>query len=122
VSMKKGRPGIRVEALARPEGLEAILDALFAATTTIGARWWTVTRRALDRTDDAVVWRGQRIRRKRVRLPDGTERTKPEYEDVVRAAEALGLPAWHVRQAVDGSGGDGAAAEPVRDAAPDDVP
>jgi pyridinium-3,5-bisthiocarboxylic acid mononucleotide nickel chelatase len=107
VSMKKGRPGIRVEALARPDHFDAVLDTLFAATTTIGARWWPVARHALQRSEDTFEWRGQRIRRKRVRLPDGTERSKPEYEDVLRAAEALQLPAWQVRQALERAADDG---------------
>jgi pyridinium-3,5-bisthiocarboxylic acid mononucleotide nickel chelatase len=101
VAMKKGRPGIRIEALARPADRDAVLDTLFTTTTTIGARWWPVARRALERSEDTFEWRGQRIRRKRVRLPDGTERTKPEYDDVVRAAHVLGLSAWQVRQAVE---------------------
>ena len=110
VTMKKGRPGLRVEVLATTDRLHALLGTLFSATSTIGARYWPVSRPALDRTEETVQWRGQPIRRKRVRLPDGTERTKPEYEDVLRAAEALGLPAWQVRLAVEealpGGGGD----------------
>jgi uncharacterized protein (TIGR00299 family) protein len=101
VTMKKGRPGIRIEALTKAADLDALLAALFQATSTIGARYWPVTRPALGRTEERVVWRGQTIRRKRVRLPDGTERTKPEYEDVLRAAEALDLPAWQVRLALE---------------------
>jgi hypothetical protein len=110
VTMKKGRPGLRVEVLAPADRLQPLLGTLFIATSTIGARYWPVSRPALDRTEETVLWRGQPIRRKRVRLPDGTERTKPEYEDVLRAAEALELPAWQVRLAVEealpGEGGD----------------
>jgi uncharacterized protein (DUF111 family) len=42
-------------------------------------------------------WRGQRIRWKRVRLPDGTSRAKPEYEDVLAAARTLGVTPYEVR-------------------------
>jgi hypothetical protein len=101
VTMKKGRPGLRIEALSTNLALDAVLVTLFRSTTTIGARHWPVSRPALVRADDVVQWRGQRIRRKRVRLPDGSERTKPEYDDVLRAAEALHLPAWQVRLAVE---------------------
>ena len=34
-------------------------------------------------------WRGQKIRFKRVTLPDGSSRTKPEFDDVAAAAKAL---------------------------------
>jgi uncharacterized protein (TIGR00299 family) protein len=101
VAMKKGRPGMRIEALVPEARLDAIMQSLFASTTTIGARYWPVTRIALPRGEDVVEWHGQQIRRKQVSLPDGTTRWKPEYDDVVRAAEALGLAPLAVRQAVD---------------------
>jgi len=34
-------------------------------------------------------------------LPDGGERTKPEYEDVVRAAQALGMDPGELRRKLD---------------------
>ena len=101
VAMKKGRPGLRFEALVPTDALEAVLNALFATTTTIGARYWPVQRPALPRTETEIEWRGQRIRRKEVTLPDGTVRSKAEYEDVLRAAEALGISALEVRQGLD---------------------
>jgi hypothetical protein len=100
--MKKGRPGVRIEALAPPASLEAIVAALFHNTPTLGVRHWPVGRHTLTRVEDVIEWRGQRIRRKVVRLPDGRERAKPEYEDVVRAARELGLTPLEVRSAVDG--------------------
>lgn len=101
VSMKKGRPGIRIEALVDRDSLDAVLKTLFASTTTIGARYWPVSRMALVRGEDVVEWQGQKIRRKQVTLPDGTTRWKPEYDDVVKAATALGQAPLAVRQAVD---------------------
>ena len=101
VAMKKGRPGIRIEALVPEARLDGILQALFASTTTIGARYWPVTRSALPQAQDTIEWRGQQIRRKQVTLPDGTMRWKPEYNDVLKAADTLGLPPLAVRQAVD---------------------
>ncbi len=101
VAMKKGRPGLRFEALVPAARLDAVLEALFASTTTIGARYWAVQRPALTRTESEIEWRGQRIRRKEVRLPDGTIRSKAEYEDVLKAAEALGVSALEVRREVD---------------------
>lgn len=101
VAMKKGRPGIRLEALVPQERLNAVLNTLFASTTTIGARYWPVQRAVLQREEDVVEWNGQQIRRKQVTLPDGSSRWKPEYEDIVRAAETLGLAPLAVRQAVD---------------------
>jgi len=104
VAMKKGRPGMRLEALVGEAKREAVLAAVFQATSTIGVRVWPVERPALQRAEEVVEWRGQRIRRKRVRLPDGTERSKPEYEDVLRAAHALGLAPFQVRLALESEG------------------
>ncbi len=99
--MKKGRPGLRIEALTTAQAAGAVIDALFRTTTTIGVRQWPVARAALPRTERTVEFRGQTIRVKEVVLPGGTLRRKPEYEDVVRAARALGLTPLEVRTAVD---------------------
>jgi pyridinium-3,5-bisthiocarboxylic acid mononucleotide nickel chelatase len=104
VGMKKGRPAIRLEALVPEPSLSAVLDALFQTTTTIGARYWPVERSSLQRSEETVEWRGQRIRVKRVRLPGGGERSKPEHDDVARAAQALGLQILEVRRALEGDG------------------
>jgi uncharacterized protein (DUF111 family) len=102
IAMKKGRPGLRIEALVGQADRDAVLNALFLETPTIGARYWPVHRPALERAQDTIVWRGQRIRRKTVRLPGGAERAKPEAEDVLRASQALEIPAWQVRLAIEG--------------------
>lgn len=101
VSMKKGRPGLRLEALVPEPALDGVIDALFRNTTTIGARFWPIARHTLPRRIETIEWRGQPIRRKRVVLPDGAERVKPEYEDVVRAAEALGFTPNEARLALE---------------------
>ncbi len=101
LAMKKGRPGLRLEALTDEASLDAVIAAVFRATPTIGIRHWTVERPALERETVRVNWRGHAIRCKRVVLPDGSRRAKPEYDDVVRAAAAEGLPAWQVRLEVE---------------------
>jgi len=101
VLMKKGRPALRFEALAPESAREKVLAALFRSTTTIGARYWRVDRPSLRRTEESVTFEGQALRLKRVVLPDGGERTKPEYEDVVRAAQALGMDPGELRRKLD---------------------
>jgi uncharacterized protein (TIGR00299 family) protein len=101
LGMKKGRPAIRLEALVPEDSLQQVLEVLFRATTTIGARYWRVERPSLARREETVEWRGHTFRVKTVSLPGGGTRTKPEHEDVVKAAQALGLTALEVRQAVE---------------------
>ncbi len=89
--MKKGRPGLRVEALLPPSAKAAVAGALFAASSSLGFRAWSVQRTSLERREETVEWRGQRIRVKRSSLPGHGERAKPEFEDVLAAAGALGM-------------------------------
>jgi pyridinium-3,5-bisthiocarboxylic acid mononucleotide nickel chelatase len=105
VGMKKGRPGIRLEALVSADRLHDVEAALFAATSTIGVRRWPVQRTVLERDSHETEWRGQRIRWKSVRLPDGSTRSKPEFDDVVAAGRALGMSAFAVRTALEEQGG-----------------
>lgn len=109
ILMKKGRPGLRVEALLPPDRVEAVSAALFHASSSIGLRSWPVRRDSLVRHEDVVAWRGQSVRVKRSRLPGGGERAKPEYEDVVRAAEALRMTPFAAYRAMlsDGIAADG---------------
>lgn len=101
IDMKKGRPGVRLEVLSPESLLSALLEEFFIGTRTIGIRYWEAARVVLDREEEIVEWRGQRIRRKRVHLPDGRSRAKPEYDDVAAAARALGLAPHEVRAKLD---------------------
>lgn len=104
VGMKKGRPGIRLEVLAAASRLAQVEAALFAGTSTIGVRRWPVQRTVLERRAHETEWRGQRIRWKTVRLPDGSTRSKPEYDDVAAAARALDMTPFAVRTALESDG------------------
>ena len=91
-TMKRGRPGVRVEVLCRPTDAPGLETALLMETTTIGVRRREVHRRALSRDVICVTVLGHDIRAKRVTLPDGSRRTKPELADVERVALATGRP------------------------------
>jgi pyridinium-3,5-bisthiocarboxylic acid mononucleotide nickel chelatase len=101
IAMKKGRAGMRLEALVDADRIQMVEQALFRATSTIGLRRWPVQRTVLERRTEERSWRGQTIRWKRVTLPDGSHRSKPEFEDVVRAAARLGLTPYEVRTLID---------------------
>jgi pyridinium-3,5-bisthiocarboxylic acid mononucleotide nickel chelatase len=101
VTMKKGRLGTRAEVLVDAARLNVVEGALFLSTSTIGLRRWPVQRSVLDRRTEETSFRGQTIRWKHVRMPDGSSRSKPEYDDVVRAAAALGTTPWQLRALLD---------------------
>jgi hypothetical protein len=99
VQMKKGRPGFRVEVMA-PEGLaEAVTAELFRHSTTAGVRRWVAERATLPRHQLTVRLDGVAVRVKV--LDGGNVRVKPEYEDVLAAAKALGRPPIDVARAVE---------------------
>jgi uncharacterized protein (TIGR00299 family) protein len=88
--MKKGRLGTRVELLCRPEDATRFEGRLLTETTTIGVRRSDVSRTVLPRIQAEVSVLGHTVRVKTVTLPDGTTRSKPEFDDVQRVALATG--------------------------------
>ncbi len=80
---KKGRMMAKVQVLARPERLDAVIDACFRETTTIGLRHHAVHGVALERRVQSVRVRGQDLRVKVVSRPDGMT-AKTECDDVQR--------------------------------------
>jgi hypothetical protein len=99
VQMKKGRQGFRVEVMA-PEALaDAVTAELFRHSTTAGVRRWIAERATLPRHQLTVRVDGVAVRVKV--LDGGTPRVKPEYDDVLAAAQALGRPPLDVARAVE---------------------
>jgi pyridinium-3,5-bisthiocarboxylic acid mononucleotide nickel chelatase len=90
--MKRGRPGMRIEVLCAIESAGDFERRLFGETSTIGVRRRAVERTALDRSQSSVDVLGHPVTVKTVRLPDGTQRVKPEFLDVQRVALATGRP------------------------------
>lgn len=101
VQMKKGRPGIRIEALVAAAYLDGVSQALLAESTTLGLRFWRVQRQTLPRSINTIEWRGYPIRIKVSIAADGHIRRKPEYDDVLHAARVIGIPAFEARQAIE---------------------
>lgn len=99
VQMKKGRQGFRVEVMA-PEALaDAVTAELFRHSTTAGVRRWVAERATLPRHQVTVRVDGVAVRVKV--LDGGGVRVKPEYDDVLAAAQALGRAPLDVARAVE---------------------
>ena len=96
--MKKGRPGVRVEVLCAVADAERLERVLLSESSSIGVRRVIVNRRALPRREVRVTVDDQEIRLKEVTLPDGSTRVKPEWDDVLAAARALGRPAPEIAE------------------------
>jgi pyridinium-3,5-bisthiocarboxylic acid mononucleotide nickel chelatase len=89
-TMKKGRPGTRVEALVRPADVAALETVLLTESSSIGVRRIPVDRRSLPRRMSSVNVLGQTLAVKVTALPDGSTRIKPEFDDVMRVARETG--------------------------------
>src|SRR5437667_6312403 len=103
VQMKKGRSGFRVEVIAPEELAEGVTAALFRHSTTAGVRRWVAERATLPRRQVTVQLAPEvAVRVKVLEQPDaGGVRVKPEYDDVLAAARALGRPPLEIARAVE---------------------
>ena len=99
--MKKGRPGHLLSALASHEDLESVCDFILENTTAIGIRYYPVSRKILDRTEEAVSTEFGTIRVKTVTTPSGKERRKAEYEDLSRVAKKQGVSIMELKQSIE---------------------
>ncbi len=101
IVMKKSRPGTKVSALTDETALDAVLDELFAASTTIGARLHAVSKRMLQRRERTVATAFGDVRVKIATLPDGGIRWKSEHDDVAAIASRQGRDYLSTKAAVD---------------------
>jgi uncharacterized protein (TIGR00299 family) protein len=96
VFMKKGRPGAMLSILVAPEGEAALVDLLFAESSTFGVRRRMIERHVLAREWVDVVVEGEPLRVKVGRRQGRVVTMSPEYEDAVRVAAVVGLPLQEV--------------------------
>ncbi|HEU5075143.1 MAG TPA: LarC family nickel insertion protein, partial [Polyangiaceae bacterium] len=92
VTMKKGRPGWIVTALARSAEASAVADAMLLHTSTIGVRFTEVARRELSRRTVEVPTEYGAIA---VKVSGGGSeplKLKPEFEVCARIARERGIP------------------------------
>jgi hypothetical protein len=79
---KKGRLASQIQLLARPERLDAVINACFAETTTLGLRWRIEPRSILQRTGTTVSGTDGEIQVKLATRPDGTRTVKAELDQI----------------------------------------
>jgi len=96
VLMRKGRPGHVLSALAGADVLDAVCQAMFRQTTTLGVRVSPVQRRSLRRDQIAVSVGGAEVSVKRGLLGETVVTAQPEYEDARAAARLTGRPVAEV--------------------------
>ena len=99
-TMKKNRPGIKLEVLCPPEKMDAVAACVLTETSTIGVRYRMAQRTILQRSMAAVKTTFGDIPVKCTLAPDGVKRYSPEYEACRTVAERTGTPLTRVYAAV----------------------
>lgn len=86
ITMKKNRPGIQVTVLCDPADEQALVDCLLTESSTIGVKRSIIQKTVLQREALEIETAYGLINVKKVWLPNGSTRLKPEYDDVRRIA------------------------------------
>ena len=92
IQMKKNRPGTLLRVIAEPKDRETLARILLTETSTIGVRYYPVSRMILKRISERLKTRYGTIKVKITEEPDGTRRVAPEYDDLKRIAAAKKIP------------------------------
>jgi uncharacterized protein (TIGR00299 family) protein len=92
IVMKKGRPGFTLSALCAPVTQWHLMELIFRETTTLGVRVTPVQRAVAERQWTQVEVAGQKVRVKIGSRHGDVISTAPEYEDVLTASQATGIP------------------------------
>jgi uncharacterized protein (TIGR00299 family) protein len=92
ILMKKGRPAHTLSALVDSARAPEVRDAIFRQTSTIGLREQPLAKHALAREIVSIEVDGQQVPVKLARHEGVVVNAQPEYDDVARAAAALGRP------------------------------
>ncbi len=96
LTMKKGRPGFLVGALASRDHRDEVARVLLDETTTLGVRFHGVDRVELDRELVAVETPYGTVRVKVGRRGDAVVGAHPEYDDCLARATERGVPVKEV--------------------------
>lgn len=91
-TMKKGRPGLTISAIAPSARAASVVETLLRETTTIGVRQWSVARTERPRRTLVVATDYGDIPIKVSEGPFGPPQVKPEFDACVAAARQRGVP------------------------------
>ena len=96
VTMKKGRPGLVLAALCRPELEQRLVEVMLRETSSLGVRRSAVTRSERPRRIVEVETAFGKIPLKVAEGPFGPTQVKPEFDACASAARAAGVPVREV--------------------------
>jgi uncharacterized protein (TIGR00299 family) protein len=98
VVMKKNRLGTKLTLLAADDRMDALIEAVFKETTSIGVRYHPVERRVLERDIRKIRAAGQPVGIKVGSLGGREVNVQPEYEDCLKASRKTGRSLKEIAQ------------------------
>lgn len=98
--MKKGRSGLLLTVVARPDQGERLREIWWRHSSSLGVREQLQQRWHLPRRLRQLSTPWGPVRLKAALLPDGSERFKPEYDDLAALARTHHLSLQQLREAV----------------------
>ena len=96
IGMKKGRPGVMLCCLCRPEDADQLGEVMLRHTTTLGVRKTRCTRQVLER-ESRLLQDGADTVRVKTAAGAGASKAKLEYEDLAAIARRTGETLAQVR-------------------------
>lgn len=100
IGMKKSRPGVLLQAICHTQDRQAVTEALFHHTTTLGVRESVSRRHVLERELQRLDTPWGPVRKK-VSSGYGVSRVKYEYEDLARIAREQSVSLDEARRLVE---------------------
>lgn len=97
IGMKKGRPGVMLCCLCRPEDAARLGEVMLRHTATLGVRKTLCTRQVLER-ESRVLQAGEDTVRVKTAAGAGARKAKLEYEDLAAIARRRGETLAQVRR------------------------
>jgi pyridinium-3,5-bisthiocarboxylic acid mononucleotide nickel chelatase len=91
IQMKKNRPGIKIEVIARPEDKDLLTTIIFKESTALGIRFNYIERKILKRQTIVVTSPWGDIKVKKIIGEDKKPEFVPEYEECRKIARENGL-------------------------------
>jgi len=97
--MKKGRPGFQLAVLVAQQNKDAVIQRVFAESTTLGLRYWKVNRSILDRHFEDVDTQWGKVKIKIGSQGNKTLHVQPEFESVRQLASDKSISVKQVLEA-----------------------
>lgn len=90
VQMKKGRPGQKISVLTDKNNITSVTNYIMEHTTSIGVRYYPVSRNILERNQYELDTKYGKIKVKEVERPSGSRQIKIEYSSLKELSNKTG--------------------------------